>query len=39
MGKGDRKSRQGKITKGSYGKTRPRKIKKAKPAESNTEKA
>ncbi len=28
MGKGDKKSRKGKITKGSYGKTRPRKEKK-----------
>jgi len=25
MGKGDRKTRRGKIVKGSYGKTRPRK--------------
>ncbi len=32
MGKGDRKSRKGKIFKGSYGKTRPQKIKKNKNA-------
>ena len=32
MGKGDKKSRKGKITIGSYGKTRPHKVKKAKPA-------
>jgi 30S ribosomal protein S31 len=28
MGRGDRKSRRGKINQGSFGKTRPRKIKK-----------
>jgi len=28
MGKGDRKTRRGKIWRGSYGKTRPRKKKK-----------
>jgi len=28
MGKGDRKTRRGKIWKGTYGKTRPRKKKK-----------
>ncbi len=31
MGKGDRKSKKGKIFMGSYGKTRPRKWKKSKP--------
>jgi 30S ribosomal protein S31 len=30
MGKGDRKTRRGKIWRGSYGKTRPRKKNKAK---------
>jgi 30S ribosomal protein S31 len=29
MGKGDKRSRKGKIFKGSYGKTRPRRKKKA----------
>ena len=29
MGKGDKKSRKGKIFQGSYGKTRPKKRKKA----------
>jgi 30S ribosomal protein S31 len=33
MGKGDKKTRKGKIAIGSYGKTRPHDIKKAKPAE------
>ncbi len=28
MGKGDRKTKRGKIIKGSYGKTRPQKVKK-----------
>lgn len=28
MGKGDKKTRRGKITRGSYGKTRPRKTSK-----------
>ncbi|MFI5162483.1 MAG: 30S ribosomal protein THX [Sphingobacteriales bacterium] len=28
MGKGDKKSRKGKIAMGSYGKTRPHKVKK-----------
>ena len=32
MGKGDKKSRKGKITMGSYGKSRPHHIKKAAPA-------
>lgn len=31
MGKGDQKTRRGKITAGSYGKTRPKKSAKAKP--------
>ena len=34
MGKGDRKSRKGKIFMGSYGKTRPRKRKSSAPAAS-----
>jgi len=33
MGKGDKKTRKGKIAIGSYGKTRPHDIKKNKPAE------
>lgn len=40
MGRGDRKSRRGKINQGSYGKTRPHKIKKnirKKAAENKTE--
>jgi len=32
MGKGDKKSRKGKIAMGSYGKSRPHHIKKALPA-------
>jgi 30S ribosomal protein S31 len=32
MGKGDRRTRRGKIFKGSYGKTRPRRPKKKAPA-------
>ena len=32
MGKGDKKSRKGKITMGSYGKSRPHHIKKFAPA-------
>lgn len=32
MGKGDKKTRKGKIAMGSYGKTRPHDPKKAKPA-------
>jgi 30S ribosomal protein S31 len=32
MGKGDKRSRRGKLFKGSYGKTRPHKTKRAKPA-------
>ena len=35
MGKGDKRSRRGKIYRGSYGKTRPRKRKK-KPAAAKT---
>jgi ribosomal small subunit protein bTHX len=31
MGKGDRRSRKGKLFKNSYGKTRPHKPKRAKP--------
>ena len=33
MGKGDKKTKKGKIAMGSYGKTRPHQIKKVKPAE------
>ena len=32
MGKGDKRTKKGKIYRGSYGKRRPRKLKKAKPA-------
>jgi 30S ribosomal protein S31 len=32
MGKGDKKSRKGKIAKGSFGKSRPHHVKKAAPA-------
>jgi 30S ribosomal protein S31 len=32
MGRGDQKSKKGKIRAGSFGKSRPHKIKKAKPA-------
>jgi len=32
MGKGDKKTKKGKIAMGSYGKTRPHDFKKAKPA-------
>lgn len=38
MGKGDRKTRKGKITKGSFGKSRPHNVTKAK-AEKTEEKA
>ncbi len=31
MGKGDMKTRRGKIFRGTYGKTRPRVVKKAQP--------
>jgi 30S ribosomal protein S31 len=33
MGKGDKKTRKGKIAIGSYGKKRPHDVKKTKPAE------
>jgi len=36
MGKGDKKTRKGKIAIGSYGNTRPHNDKKAKPAEAAT---
>jgi len=32
MGKGDQRTRRGKLFRGSHGKTRPRKLKKKKPA-------
>jgi 30S ribosomal protein S31 len=31
MGKGDKRTRRGKIYKGSYGKKRPQRVKKKKP--------
>ena len=37
MGKGDKKSRKGKIAKGSFGKSRPHNVKKSKPAEAAKE--
>lgn len=37
MGKGDKKTRKGKIAIGSYGKTRPHDLKKTKPAEAAAE--
>ncbi len=39
MGKGDKKTRKGKITIGSYGKKRPHDHKKVKPAETAAEPA
>ncbi|SPJ18137.1 30S ribosomal protein Thx (modular protein) [Burkholderiales bacterium] len=36
MGKGDTRTRRGKIYNGSYGKTRPHKLAKKKPAHSPT---
>lgn len=39
MGKGDKKTRRGKVTAGSYGKTRPRKSGIAKVAAPKVEKA
>jgi len=33
MGKGDKKTKKGKIAMGSYGKKRPHDVQKAKPAE------
>jgi len=36
MGKGDKKTKKGKIAMGSYGKKRPHDLKKAKPAEAAT---
>ena len=38
MGKGDKKTRKGKIFKGSFGKTRPQKVKKAAPAKAAAKK-
>lgn len=39
MGKGDKKSKRGKINRGTYGKHRPRKVKKiVEVKEENTEK-
>jgi 30S ribosomal protein S31 len=32
MGKGDKRTRRGKLFKGSYGKSRPHKTKKTKPS-------
>jgi 30S ribosomal protein S31 len=39
MGKGDKKSKKGKITKGTYGNSRPRTATKRKAAEANKEAA
>ena len=39
MGKGDKRSKRGKIFKGSYGKSRPHDPDKKKPAEGTTPKA
>ncbi|GAB4147189.1 MAG: hypothetical protein Fur0041_21250 [Bacteroidia bacterium] len=39
MGKGDKKTRKGKTFMGSYGKTRPRKVKKAASAATTTKTA
>jgi 30S ribosomal protein S31 len=39
MGKGDKKTRKGKITMGSFGKTRPHKVKKAEAAKSTEKKS
>jgi len=39
MGKGDKKTAKGKIAIGSFGKSRPHKIKKAVPAKPTKEKA
>ncbi len=35
MGKGDQKTKKGKRTRGSFGKTRPKKVKKGKKPEQN----
>ncbi len=39
MGKGDKRTRRGKIFAGSYGKTRPKSVKKNTAAKSNEAKA
>ena len=39
MGKGDKKTAKGKIAMGSFGKSRPHKVKKAAPVKSAKEKA
>ena len=39
MGKGDRRTRRGKIFKGSYGKSRPRKKKKQQAQQQSEQKA
>jgi 30S ribosomal protein S31 len=39
MGKGDKKTAKGKIAMGSFGKSRPHRIKKAEPAKPTKEKA
>jgi 30S ribosomal protein S31 len=39
MGKGDKKTKKGKIAMGSYGKTRPHNLKKAEAATADTEKS
>ena len=37
MGKGDKKTKKGKIARGSFGKSRPKKKRTTKPAEKATE--
>lgn len=39
MGKGDKKTAKGKIATGSFGKSRPHKVKKAAPVKSDKEKS
>ena len=39
MGKGDKKTRKGKIAIGSFGKTRPHHVKKTEPVQSSEKKA
>ena len=39
MGKGDKRTKKGKIYRGSYGKRRPRKLKKGKPATTSSKRA
>ena len=39
MGKGDRRTKRGKITKGTFGKSRPHKVKTVTPAKPKAKKA